>query len=236
MRGACLDGAVAAVYVYGVWKEMRDRGLREQAHKNKKEYCEIHTCSVDECDQVVVVDGEVCIDHVCAALNCPLEKMEGSEYCGQHTCAIEGCYEQVKRTSAYCRNHCCAYTSCPELPIDGGVCCEEHTCNIEGCLNQAKDSGPYCIEHGCRRGFCKNLHVSGGEYCAEHTCKKQGCLERLSYDVDGYCEEHHAEMAEKEKQSLLAKLSKRYDKVEDITWYKPQNYPYYANSRSYVLP
>ena len=43
-------------------------------------------------------------------------------------------------------------------------------------------------------------------------------------------------MAEKEKQSALANLSKDYDKVEGITWYKPQAYPYYANSRSYVLP
>lgn len=31
-------------------------------------------------------------------------------------------------------------------------------------------------------------------------------------------------------------LQTETDKVEGITWYKPSTYPYYANSRSYVLP
>lgn len=49
-----------------------------------------------------------------------------------------------------------------------------------------------------------------------------------------------AELKEKEKeralQQALSSLQTETDKVEGITWYKPSTYPYYANSRSYVLP
>ena len=38
------------------------------------------------------------------------------------------------------------------------------------------------------------------------------------------------------RQPVSVTTIKDYDKVENITWYKPQAYPYYANSRSYVLP
>lgn len=49
-----------------------------------------------------------------------------------------------------------------------------------------------------------------------------------------------AELKEQEKeralQQTLSSLQTETDKVEGITWYKPSTYPYYANSRSYVLP
>ena len=49
-----------------------------------------------------------------------------------------------------------------------------------------------------------------------------------------------AELKEKEKeralQQALSSLQTETDKVEGITWYKPSTYPYYTNSRSYVLP
>lgn len=49
-----------------------------------------------------------------------------------------------------------------------------------------------------------------------------------------------AELKEQEKeralQQVLSSLQTETDKVEGITWYKPSTYPYYANSRSYVLP
>ena len=50
-------------------------------------------------------------------------------------------------------------------------------------------------------------------------------------------------LAEKEKeerkrafQEAVASLRIQRDKVEGVTWYKPSTYPYYADSRSYVLP
>ena len=49
-----------------------------------------------------------------------------------------------------------------------------------------------------------------------------------------------AELKEQEKeralQQALSSLQVNTDKVEGITWYKPSTYPYYANSRSFVLP
>ncbi len=37
-------------------------------------------------------------------------------------------------------------------------------------------------------------------------------------------------------QQALASLKTQRDRVEGVTWYKPSTYPYYADSRSYVLP
>lgn len=37
-------------------------------------------------------------------------------------------------------------------------------------------------------------------------------------------------------ESLKSKMRRKYDKVEGISWYYPSNFPYYANTRSYVLP
>ncbi len=34
----------------------------------------------------------------------------------------------------------------------------------------------------------------------------------------------------------IAKLKQKRDNIDDTTWYHPSNYPYYVNSRSYVLP
>lgn len=49
-----------------------------------------------------------------------------------------------------------------------------------------------------------------------------------------------AELEEAEKQrelqQALSSLRQETDKVEGVTWYKPSTYPYYVNSRSYVLP
>lgn len=49
-----------------------------------------------------------------------------------------------------------------------------------------------------------------------------------------------AELKEEEKeralQQALSSLQAETDKVEGITWYKPSTFPYYANSRSFVLP
>lgn len=42
--------------------------------------------------------------------------------------------------------------------------------------------------------------------------------------------------AEQAFEQTLSYLKTEVDKVSGITWYKPSTYPYYANSRSYVLP
>ncbi len=44
------------------------------------------------------------------------------------------------------------------------------------------------------------------------------------------------EEQERALRQALSSLQIEVDKVEGITWYKPSTYPYYANSRSYVLP
>ena len=82
-----------------------------------------------------------------------------------------------------------------------------YTCAAEGCLNGVASAKPYCFEHACGKAACKNPHISGGECCQEHTCKVLGCNEG-TVESKGYCSKHIAEMAEKEKQSALAKLSK----------------------------
>lgn len=221
-----------------------------------KDYCEVHTCAIDGCYQPVVVDGEFCEEHTCEVEGCVLSRemnsnycnahtcsmlnchelvIDGSKCCKEHTCIIDGCFKRVKANSTYCENHGCAYDGCPDKPTEDGKYCAKHTCAVEGCLNGVASAKPYCFEHACGKAACKNPHISGGEYCQEHTCKVSGCKEG-TVESKGYCSKHIAEMAEKEKQSVLAKLSKDFDKVEGITWYKPQAYPYYANSRSYVLP
>jgi hypothetical protein len=201
----------------------------------ESDYCEEHTCAVEECLLSREVNSNYCNVHTCSMLNCYELVIDGSKCCQEHTCIVEGCFERVKDNSTYCKNHGCAYDGCPDKPIEGGEYCSKHTCAAEGCLNGVATAKPYCFEHACGKAACKNPHISGGEYCQEHTCKVSGC-KGGTVESMGYCSKHIAEMAEKEKQSVLAKLSKDYDKVENITWYKPQAYPYYANSRSYVLP
>ena len=44
------------------------------------------------------------------------------------------------------------------------------------------------------------------------------------------------EAAEKKRKEAFAKLDKRYDKVQDVTWYESPSQPYYTDIRSYVLP
>ena len=41
---------------------------------------------------------------------------------------------------------------------------------------------------------------------------------------------------EKKAKEALAKLNSEYDKVQDVTWYKPTSYPQYINTRSFLLP
>lgn len=200
-------------------------------------YCREHTCAVEGCFERVKTNSTRCKDHSCAYDGCPDEPIEGEKYCTKHTCSVEGCLNQVAPAKPYCLEHECGKAACKNPHVSGGRYCEEHTCAAEGCLNRVAHAKPYCLEHECREAACVNPHISGGEYCTEHTCKKQGCFaEKVISNMDDYCSKHHAEMAKKERQAALAKLRKKYDKVEGITWYKPQNYPYYSNSRSYVLP
>lgn len=49
-------------------------------------------------------------------------------------------------------------------------------------------------------------------------------------------DELEEEQREKEKQAALAGLRTEYDKVEQTTWYYPSNYPYYIDTRCFVLP
>ena len=44
-----------------------------------------------------------------------------------------------------------------------------------------------------------------------------------------------SDLEKKESRKALAKLSKRYDKFEDITWYKSSNSPRYTNSNAFYI-
>jgi hypothetical protein len=77
------------------------------------------------------------------------------------------------------------------------------------------------ITEGFIRRYINDLQTRGKyTVCCNDGTKKINCPERRR-DF---------------RQPVSVTTIKDYDKVENITWYKPQAYPYYANSRSYVLP
>ena len=77
------------------------------------------------------------------------------------------------------------------------------------------------ITEGFIRRYINDLQTRGKYMvCCNDGTKKMNCPERRR-DF---------------RQPVSVTTIKDYDKVENITWYKPQAYPYYANSRSYVLP
>ena len=77
------------------------------------------------------------------------------------------------------------------------------------------------ITEGFIRRYINDLQTRGKYMvCCNDGTKKMNCPERRR-DF---------------RQPVSVTTIKDYDKVENIIWYKPQAYPYYANSRSYVLP
>ena len=77
------------------------------------------------------------------------------------------------------------------------------------------------ITEGFIRRYINDLQTRGKYMvCCNDGTKKMNCPERRR-DF---------------RQPVSVTTIKDYDNVENITWYKPQAYPYYANSRSYVLP
>ena len=198
-------------------------------------YCETHTCKAEGCLLGTVLDGDYCEDHTCAAENCKNEILTGSEYCEAHTCEVDGCFELVKADGTYCESHGCGKVQCPELKMDGSTFCEKHTCHLDGCGQETYGETPYCEGHKCGKVSCENLHIENSRYCEEHICKVDGCVNGVS-GGHGYCKEHYAEKKAEMGKAAYAKLNKKYDKVEGITWYTSKTAPYYADTRSYVLP
>lgn len=218
----------------GCAKKCEYEGCKEKAVEGGA-YCEAHTCHAEGCFLEVEPGQDYCKKHLCGVKECGNPIMEGSRYCAEHTCKIDGCFQQTKEGGSYCAEHSCGKKACTELPIEGGNYCEEHTCHAEGCLQETEGTTLYCKEHKCGKVTCKNLHIENGKYCEEHTCKVDGCVEGTMSNQE-YCKEHYAEIKAEIEKKALAKLNKTYDKVEGISWYKSKNEPYYADTRSFVLP
>ncbi|KAI1136826.1 hypothetical protein F5Y05DRAFT_420085 [Hypoxylon sp. FL0543] len=150
-----------------------------------RRYCHGHqVCEVDECEQLVFIDGS----------------NRAAKYCFRHYCAPSpGCAGQrVEGEGAQgCRDHTCAlYPTCTNPRVDPvrGLFCEDHECTDVGCRKQKYDSGGvtgaaartgiWCADHMCmaaltRREDCINRREGSATnplYCADHElCEEVEC-------------------------------------------------------------
>lgn len=229
-----LVAGLSVLLLTGCAKQCKIEDCKEKAVDGGA-YCEVHTCRVEGCFEKVVSGGDYCELHTCPVDDCLNEILSGSQYCEEHTCGIEGCFEQVKKGGYYCTEHSCQKDRCTNLKTEQSNYCEQHTCHVEGCFQETSGVTTYCSDHKCGKYPCGNLHIENGKYCEEHTCKVDGCVEGAMSNHE-YCKEHYAEIKAEIEKKALAKLNKTYDKVEGISWYKSKNEPYYADTRSFVLP
>lgn len=125
--------------------------------KNKrlgKDYCEVHKCKIQECDNNRINFSKVCKYH-------------------SEKCNVDYCKNKMGTLSKYCNEHCCITTLCCNLVYKGQHCHKHYEkCEVEKCEG-SRASKYYCKDHTCTGGLlkCNERAIHNGR-CGTHIVLK----------------------------------------------------------------
>lgn len=159
-------------------KNYKNCDMSKCQNLTESEFCRLHTCSFDTCQNYSDPDETFCKYHrkkyQCNLNQCQnliRNECQNCIYCPFHTCSIDKCHN-LKNGLQFCYKHSLEYTCslprCDGLTFDGGRLCNYHRCNVEECQNIRKFNCAYCTNHTCAYFRCKNQVLGNYATCGYH--------------------------------------------------------------------
>lgn len=156
--------------------------INDKYVKNKglSKACCIHSCIyTGGCVGVKCGMSDYCKMHKCISEGCDNGVYQDCKYCELHKCILLGCHNCTSDNGKYCTDHICSYDNCKEFTSRATKqkFCKSHECVVRNCCNCRSDISKYCLYHKCIVSTCTNS--KSGQYtdaCANHICVNCGCV------------------------------------------------------------